>query len=446
MGKKNLFSGCGDVIKFTAQQNIKGNGFKKSTILVGAVIAVVFALISILMAVFQDDTSDVTGNDGEIVTDVDNASLELISKVLLVDNEALEDEVLNKVVSAAMTLEGVADKAMTVELVTAEEMADKLAADDSTVAVELKQNEDGYYVFDTYIKHEGALDEDIAGIYMDYVIVCVESYLYQMAGISVEDILCMESPYYTQSLAVNEEAESGAVMLTEMFVPMIFSFGMYAMVLMYGQTITKSVISEKASKLMEYLLTSIKPYALISGKVIALSGMAILQIAIWIVCGVGGYIVGAHIAESINPDYINYVNLVIDVMNGDGGVAFSGVAIVLAVISMCAGFVMFSVLAALIASAISKIEDMSSSQGVFQMFVIVGWLVAYFAPLLGNDTIMRVVNMIPITAPFIVPANILLGSCSIIEGVISLAIMFVTMFVLILFTGRVYKGKLFNRK
>ncbi len=450
MEKKGLFTGCSDVISFTAQQNIKGNGFKKSTVIVGFIIAVVFALISILMAVFQDDetSSDIPGADNyEEVVKEDMEALGHISKVLLVENEALDNETMNNLVTIALSLENLLDEKLTVEYVAGDGIKERVAKDENVIAVEMVEVENGRYEFHTYVKQDSKVGEDVADTYMEYVIMMVESLSYQMAGVTADDIIYMEAPYYTMSLSVNDEAEGFAVSLTEMLVPMLFSFLMYAMILMYGQSITKSVVAEKASKLMEYLLTSIKPYALITGKVVALSGMAILQLVIWILCGVAGYFAGAYIAEGINPDYTNYVSLIIDTMSKESdAAAFSVIAVVLALVSLMVGFVMYCVIAAMVAAAVSKIEDMSTTQTLFQLPVIVGWLVAYFAPFTGNDTLIKVANMVPITSPFILPANIVLGRCSIVEGAISLAILIVTIFVLVIFTGKVYKGKLFNRK
>lgn len=441
--KKGMFEGCTDVIKFTAQQNAKGRGFKKSTFIVGFVIVAIFALISVLMAVIQKDNSD---DKNDTSSKIDVETLSQISKIMLVDNEELKAHILGSVVSQSLTLEGLVENKLTVELVKQEEIGEKLNSDGSAIAVMLKKNDDGLYTFDTYIKPEGNIDEDIADKYMGYVVMVIETSLYQLAGISAEDIMCMEASHYTQALKTGEDAESFGVMFASMIVPMIFSFAMYAMVMMYGQSITKSVVSEKSSKLMEYLLTSIKPYALISGKIIAISGTAILQMAIWICCGVGGYIAGTYIAEGINPDYINYVDLVVEYMGNEVGEAFSMGAIVLAIATLLIGFIMYCILAALIASAITKIDDMSSSQGLFQIPVMFGWMAAYFAPMVGNDIFSAVVNYIPFTSPFVLPANILLGNCTIIDGILSLGILFITMFVLTIVTGRVYKGKVFNRK
>ena len=396
----------------------------------------------------DDDSTDITDADNyEAIVSEDIETLGQISKILLVDNEALTDETMKSIVTLALSLEGLMEEKLNVEYIEADDIKESVSTEENVIAVEVLEDESGRYEFYTYVKQNGAVGEETADTYMEYVITMIESVCYQMAGVSADDIIYMEAPYYTMSLSVEDEAEGFAVSLTETFVPMIFSFLMFGMVYMYGQSIMKSVVAEKSSKLMEYLLTSIKPYALITGKVVALSGMAILQMGIWIACGVAGYIGGTYIAEGINPGYTNYVSLIIEAMSKEGdSVAFSVPAIILACISMVVGFIMFCVVAALIASAISKIEDMSTTQTLFQIPVMIGWMVAYIAPALGSDTVITVANMVPITSPFMLPANIILGSCSLIEGIISLAILLITTFVLVILTGKVYKGKIFNRK
>ena len=90
-------------------------------------------------------------------------------------------------------------------------------------------------------------------------------------------------------------------------------------------------------------------------------------------------------------------------------------------------------------------EDISTAMSVFQIPVIVGWLVAYFSSFANNEALLTAIHLIPVTSPFILPADIILGKCGIIEGIGSLALLVVSTVVLILITGKVYKGKIFNR-
>lgn len=446
MEKRSFMSSCSDVMRFTAQQNAKASGFKKSTIIVGFIIALICVVANIIMAVSDDEDTTSAGIDGESdEMEIDNESLGLISKILFVDDNTVQDEAMKNLITSSLTLEGMAEEKLLVEIISESEMKDKISQDTSAMAVQARLNEDGRYEFNIYIKDKSDIDESIAEVYMDYVIMYIDSACYQVAGVTAEEILCMEAPYFTQSLSVNEEAEGMAITLTEMFVPMIFTMLMYAMVLMHGQSISRSVVSEKTSKLMEYLLTSIRPYALIFGKVLALSGMAVLQLCIWIVCGVAGWFIGATVAENINPGYTNYVSLIIDAMGAES-IAFSAGAVILAFVAVLAGFILYCVLAALVGAAISKIEDMSSAMTWFQLPVVIGWMVAYIVPLLRDDTLNTIISVVPVTSPFILPAFILIGKCSILEGILSLAIILISICVLVFFTGKVYKGKLFNRK
>ena len=441
MKKKGLFTGWKDVFSFTAAQNIKGGGYKASTIILGIVIAIAFSLISILMAVFQSDDTD---NDA--IVNIEDGFEEGISEIFLVDSEVLDDEVLKNLITLSLSLEGVVDEKLNVTLIDESQKNESIKGNDKAIIVEVAKQDEKQIIFNAYASEGSALADGVAEDYMDYVLTYINVYGYQIAGVAPEDMLYFMAPYYTQSASVEESVENVGVMLTEMLVPMLFSLLMYAMILLHGQSVTKSVVAEKSSKLMEMILTSVKPYALISGKVLAVATMAMTQLFFWIICGVGGYMVGGVIAESINPDYTNYVSLVINAMtveNGDG--AFTVGAVVISLIFLVVGFLMYCVLAGLVAATVSKMEDISTAMSLFQVPVIIGWLAAYFISFMDNDKLLTAVHLVPVTSPFILPADIILGKCSIVEGVVSLVILSATTFGLILITGKVYKGKIFNR-
>ncbi len=442
MKKKGLFTGWRDVFSFTAVQNVKGTGYKASTLLLGIVIAVAFSLISILMAVFQDgdDSSD---NPEDIGMEAGFGTE--ISEIYLVDNDILSDGNIKNLVLVSMSLEGMSDKTFDVSLIDESKKDECIRENDDAITVELSKTDDKNLVFNTYLSDNTKL-RDVAEEYINYVISYIDVCGYGMAGVSAENMIYFTAPHYAQASSVNDSVENMGVMMTEMLVPMIFSLLMYSMILMHGQSITKSVVAEKSSKLMEMILTSVKPYALISGKILAVALMAIGQILFWIVCGYAGYQIGGIIAENINPDYINYADLIIDMMsieNGSG--AFTIGAAVIAVAVLMIGFIMYCVLAGLVSASVSKMEDISTAMSVFQIPVIVGWLVAYFSSFANNEALLTAIHLIPVTSPFILPADIILGKCGIIEGIGSLALLVVSTVVLILITGKVYKGKIFNR-
>ena len=63
---------------------------------------------------------------------------------------------------------------------------------------------------------------------------------------------------------------------------MIFSLMIYMSVLLYGQMIGRSVVMEKSSKVVDVLLSSVKPSELMMGKIFGVGLAGILQYGIWI--------------------------------------------------------------------------------------------------------------------------------------------------------------------
>ena len=256
MEKKGLFAGWKDVFSFTAAQELKGGKYKLTTILIGIFIALIFGAISVIMAITQ--------LDDEEKVEVENDFLNKVTKVYLVENEILEDELMNTLVSSALSLEGAAPNAIEVEHISKDKVTENVANEKSLV-VELVSNADNdnkEISFNAVIPNGDKDRKQVASEYLEYVVTYIEIYGTTIAGVQIEDLPYFVAPFTTQSVSVNDKVQNFAVMLIGMFVPMIFSTLLFTMIILYGQNITKVVCAEKSSKLMEMILTSVRPYAL----------------------------------------------------------------------------------------------------------------------------------------------------------------------------------------
>ena len=438
MKNKGMFTGWKDVFAFTAAQDVKGGSYKVVTILIGLLVAVVFALISVVMAGIQSEESD------EI--DVDSDFMGKLSTIYLVDNEILEDEKMNQLITSVLSLEENIPEKYTVNVITKDKVAG-LIDEEKSLVVELEEIGDYVISFKTLVSSDNADKIDVAEEYLGYVVACADVYGAMIADMPTNDMLYFAAPYLTQATSTDEGAQTISVYIANMIVPMVVSMILYCMIILYGQNITKIVVAEKSSKLMEMLLTAVKPYALIAGKILAIVTIAIGQILFWAICGFGGYKIGDIIANKIYPGYVNYVEEIISMIVKDNGAnAFTWYSFVIAFVFIVVGFLTYSVLAGLVAASISKLEDLSTGMALFQLPVIAGWLGTYLAPILDIEILNSIINYVPLSSPFAVPANIILGKIGIIESMISLIILALTCVGLILYTGKVYKGKLFNRK
>ncbi len=90
-----------------------------------------------------------------------------------------------------------------------------------------------------------------------------------------------------------EEQESNT--LITMGIAYILSFLMYMMVLLMGNQIMQGVIEEKNSRVVEVIISSIKPLNLMMGKILGLASVSLLQIAVWILLTLGLATVGINV-------------------------------------------------------------------------------------------------------------------------------------------------------
>lgn len=95
---------------------------------------------------------------------------------------------------------------------------------------------------------------------------------------------------------------AGAKSVLGFVLPYLNIMVLYFFVLIYGQSLAQSVIMEKTSKLMESFLVSVRPTAMIMGKLTAVCLCGVLQLGLWILCLIGGFYLGCVGVRAVDPD------------------------------------------------------------------------------------------------------------------------------------------------
>lgn len=430
--KKGMFTGWKDVLSFTFIQNTKTKTFKASLIGIAALIFIIFFGANVIMG-YMSDKGD--KKKGDVVNKADNIC---IINDVGIDNGLFEEfkEADDYVKDSDITV--YSDKKVS------EAVKD---IEDSTIVINVYKGEENgdknvQYMLDVYATKDLSKKnvKKVAKAFSDYF----DEIKYNLTSLEPEAMHIITSEYSVYSVDVNDKDESFGVVIAKIFVPMIFVLLIYFMVLMYGQSISKSLIVEKNSKLMEMLLTSVKPHAIVLGKILAMYLTAIMQMGIWIISGVAGFIVGDRVAKDMFSNYDNVILKVIRLLKEESASAFSISAVIIGVLAMFVGFLLYCVFAALVASNITKAEELANGMSVFQMVTVAGFLGAYMLPLLQAESpIVDILRYIPVTSPFMLTSDVIIGNIGIVGACISLLIMIVTTIVMIILTGKNYKKKVF---
>ncbi len=433
--KNGMFSGWKDVFAFTFIQNTKTKTFKTALIGISVLIFVIFFAINMITGYVKNNKKDSAyknANRAENVCIINGIEI----KDSLFENFKESDEYMEN--SEII----VYDDNTPDEIITEMEKNSKSAV----VINVFKGTEDkkghSQYMLDVYATKD-LTEKNVIKItekFSDYF----DELKYNLTSLEPEDMKVILSDSNVYSMDIEDADESMGEMMAKIFVPMIFVLLIYMMILMYGQSISKSLIVEKNSKLMETLLTSLKPYAIVLGKILAMYVIAILQMVTWVIAGIAGFLISDRIAEGMFEKYDNPVIRIINLLKDGSSSAFSIESIVIGVAALLFGFLLYCVFAGLIASNITKAEELANGMSIYQMVVVIGFLAAYMLPLLqAKSPVVNAIRYIPVTSPFMLTSDVIMGNIGIGGAIVSMAIILISIIIMVIVTGKNYKKKVF---
>jgi len=213
-----------------------------------------------------------------------------------------------------------------------------------------------------------------------------------------------------------DPAEQGGFLVY--IVALGFGLVFFMSALTFGSTIAQSVVEEKQTRVVEILMSAIPVRALLAGKVVGNSIMALAQIvAIALLVGIGMAATGQR------------------VLLADLGPAIGWFAVFFAF-----GFVMIAALFAATASMVSRQEDVGATTAPVTYLV----MIPYFLVIFFNDNplVMAIMSYVPFSAPVGMPVRIFLGTAEWWEPVLSLVILALTTAGVIIFGSRIYRNSL----
>ena len=199
-----------------------------------------------------------------------------------------------------------------------------------------------------------------------------------------------------------------------------FGFGIifFTSALTFGSTISQSVVEEKQTRVVEILMSAIPARALLAGKVIGNSVLAL------------GQIVLTAIAATLTLALTGQQNLVGSL--GPSVLWFIGFFAV--------GFVLLAAMFAASSALVSRQEDVGSVTTPVTMLVMLPYFLVIFFN--DNELVLAIMSYVPFSAPVGMPMRIFLGDAQWWEPIVSLAIIVVTAAVVVLAGARIYENSL----
>ena len=220
-----------------------------------------------------------------------------------------------------------------------------------------------------------------------------------------------------------------------------FIYGIMFVVLMVcvmaSSQVATSIVQEKSSKVIEYLLTSIRPLAIIVGKVLAMLVTVMIQLVAIITVGYVSVKIGELISGGGN-------NAITQFMTPEMLESLNFGNIVLGLVVAGAGMVLYATLAGLCGATASRMEDANESLSLLTTISLVGFYVGFAAAgtlmASGDNAFVTFALIFPVSSAFLLPAALLVGKAELGIALIAIAVLFLSIILMFKFVAKVYEG------
>ena len=229
----------------------------------------------------------------------------------------------------------------------------------------------------------------------------------------------------------------------------MFGYLIMMFIIIYGNMVMRSVIEEKTNRIVEIIISSVKPFQLMMGKIIGTSLAGILQFTIWAIIGLvllfgASAFFGVNVGSGsgISPQVIDaaqkdmgtvqlYINELFNLPIATMLISF--------IIYFIGGYFLYSSVYASIGAAVDNETDSQQFMLPVIMPLILGVYIGFFTVI--NDphgTVATVFSMIPLTSPIVMLMRIPFG-VPIWQLILSIVILFGTFLGVVWFAAKIYR-------
>jgi len=201
---------------------------------------------------------------------------------------------------------------------------------------------------------------------------------------------------------------------------------LYVTILMYGLQVAMGVVEEKSSRIMEILVTAVRPVELMMGKVVGIGLAGLTQAGIVVVAGLLLLAIGGSLSSAISTSGVN-IALV------------PASTLILFLVFFLLGYLLFAALYGALGSLVSRTEDVNSITGPLTIVMVGVYLVSISA--LGNPDAdyIKWLSFVPFFTPMLMFIRVALSNPPIWEIALSIVLLVAAIFLCTWLAAKIYR-------
>ncbi|HPW78233.1 MAG TPA: ABC transporter permease [Bacteroidales bacterium] len=247
--------------------------------------------------------------------------------------------------------------------------------------------------------------------------------------------------------------------ITEVYMAIAYlsSFLIYMFIFMYGSMVIRGVIEEKTNRIVEVIISSVKPVELMLGKIVGVALVALLQFLLWILLTI---IIIFIVMIALGSGTVSELTQTAPQIQGGlagaiasfdtGSGVLTGIASTLSqihvgkfLLSFCLYFIGGYLMYASMFAAIGSVSDAETDTQQFQLPITIPLILGLFIMMhtfQHPDSSLSVwASMIPFTSPMVMLARLPFGGVPLWQLIVSIVLLFLSFLAAVYFSAKIYK-------
>ena len=367
------------------------------------------------------------------------------TEILVIDNTNISYDKLNKnYLEYQKLVDSINSTKMKKYDKSKEEAIDEVKENDS-VLIEINNDKDNF--INATITSDGGMD----AILLQFLTTSLNSIKSNIAmnyyNIDDEMLALINSPVEIERIKLDEKKSKDEMMemvMSVVFPIVLLPFFMLTMFLV--QMIGAEINEEKTTKGMEIIISNVPAKVHFASKLISSNVFVIMQA---IILGIDGLIALfirmlsgsgslSNIAASLD------ITEITDTINQSGVLDSLGSVIPITLGLMLLTFIAYSLLAGILASMTTNLEDFQQLQSPIMIISLAGFYLSMMAAMFDGALFIKIASYVPFISAMLTPALFVLGQISVIDVIISYVLLIGIIYLLYKYGMRIYKVGILN--
>jgi ABC-2 type transport system permease protein len=234
-----------------------------------------------------------------------------------------------------------------------------------------------------------------------------------------------------RTLRVTKSGATGESGMVTFFLGYAVGIVLYMIILIYGINVMRSVLEEKQTRIIEVLVSSLRPFQLMLGKVIGVGGVGLFQFGIW---ALTGYLMVHFRAQILGAFHVSA-----DQVNAFPMPVISATLLAVIGVYFVLGFLLYAALFAVVGASVTADSEAQQAQQPVMMLLVFSLIVSFAALNDPGGQMAVATSMIPFSSPIIMPVRVATSDVPTAQLILSLAISAATCLLVVWLSARVYR-------